>query len=173
MKRGAEPQSTAPAAVPEAPPPPAKRRRARRIAQEALVTAPAASAAPPAAATKQVAKKRPVREARPVSDAVKGKAERIRQQLEGMYKDVPIPLDHSSHFQLLIAVMLSAQARAPTLLDRGHLMLDRTRILLIRDGLQHSRAGDLWREPRPTSKRYADDRQESKRGDAAALCRGP
>ena len=37
------------------------------------------------------------------------KAERIRLQLEGLYPETPIPLDHDSTFSLLIAVLLSAQ----------------------------------------------------------------
>ena len=37
------------------------------------------------------------------------KAERILAQLEDLYPDPPIPLDHSSPFTLLVAVLLSAQ----------------------------------------------------------------
>jgi endonuclease-3 len=37
------------------------------------------------------------------------KADRIREQLEKLYPDPPIPLDHSDPFTLLIAVLLSAQ----------------------------------------------------------------
>ena len=37
------------------------------------------------------------------------KTERIRLQLEALYPETPIPLDHSSNFTLLIAVLLSAQ----------------------------------------------------------------
>lgn len=37
------------------------------------------------------------------------KAQRIGQQLEELYPETPIPLDHSDHYSLLVAVMLSAQ----------------------------------------------------------------
>ena len=37
------------------------------------------------------------------------KAEKIRLQLESLYPETPIPLDHDSPFTLLIAVLLSAQ----------------------------------------------------------------
>jgi len=37
------------------------------------------------------------------------KADRIRAQLEALYLDTPIPLDHTSPFTLLISVLLSAQ----------------------------------------------------------------
>jgi len=37
------------------------------------------------------------------------KAERIRATLEELYPDPPIPLDHADDFQLLVAVVLSAQ----------------------------------------------------------------
>ena len=37
------------------------------------------------------------------------KADRIRVQLEELYPTTPIPLDHESAYQLLVAVMLSAQ----------------------------------------------------------------
>ena len=37
------------------------------------------------------------------------KVARIQAQLEGLYPDTPIPLDHDSVFTLLIAVLLSAQ----------------------------------------------------------------
>ncbi|MEY2980869.1 MAG: hypothetical protein RL562_1096, partial [Planctomycetota bacterium] len=37
------------------------------------------------------------------------KAVRIREILEGLYPDPPIPLDHSDPFTLLVAVLLSAQ----------------------------------------------------------------
>jgi hypothetical protein len=44
-----------------------------------------------------------------VAQAKQEKAERIRKQLNELYPNPPIPLDHQSHFQLLVAVMLSAQ----------------------------------------------------------------
>ncbi len=37
------------------------------------------------------------------------KADRIREQLEGLYPETPIPLDHVDPFTLLVAVMMSAQ----------------------------------------------------------------
>jgi endonuclease-3 len=37
------------------------------------------------------------------------KAERIRLTLDGLFPEVPIPLDHSDPFTLLVAVLLSAQ----------------------------------------------------------------
>ncbi|MGB0333527.1 MAG: endonuclease III domain-containing protein, partial [Planctomycetota bacterium] len=37
------------------------------------------------------------------------KAERILLQLEELYPDPPIPLDHRDPFTLLVAVLLSAQ----------------------------------------------------------------
>jgi endonuclease-3 len=37
------------------------------------------------------------------------KADRIAQQLEGFYPEIPIPLDHSNAFELLVAVLMSAQ----------------------------------------------------------------
>ena len=37
------------------------------------------------------------------------KAERIAQELEAFYPVIPIPLDHSNPFELLVAVLMSAQ----------------------------------------------------------------
>jgi len=39
----------------------------------------------------------------------KEKAERIQSMLEEMYPETPVPLDHDSPFQLLVAVLMSAQ----------------------------------------------------------------
>lgn len=39
----------------------------------------------------------------------KEKAEHIHKMLEDMYPEVPVPLDHETPFQLLIAVLMSAQ----------------------------------------------------------------
>ena len=39
----------------------------------------------------------------------KEKAERIQKMLEEMYPEIPVPLDHETPFQLLIAVLMSAQ----------------------------------------------------------------
>ncbi|KAG2431869.1 hypothetical protein HXX76_009362 [Chlamydomonas incerta] len=41
---------------------------------------------------------------------LRAKAVRIQAQLEQLYPNPPIPLTHASHFQLLVAVMLSAQS---------------------------------------------------------------
>lgn len=41
--------------------------------------------------------------------AVLDKAQQIAQQLNELYPNPPIPLDHCGTFQLLVAVMLSAQ----------------------------------------------------------------
>ena len=37
------------------------------------------------------------------------KAERIVEMLEELYPETPVPLDHSNHFELLVAVLMSAQ----------------------------------------------------------------
>lgn len=54
------------------------------------------------------------------------RADRIREQLETMYGQPPIPLDHSDPFTLLVAVLLSAQTTdkkvnqvTPALFDRA------------------------------------------------------
>ena len=39
----------------------------------------------------------------------KEKAERIQKMLEELYPEIPVPLDHETPFQLLIAVLMSAQ----------------------------------------------------------------
>tara|TARA_B100000902_G_scaffold317595_1_gene309242 strand:+ start:387 stop:1058 length:672 start_codon:yes stop_codon:yes gene_type:complete len=39
----------------------------------------------------------------------KEKAERIASMLEDFYPETPVPLDHENHFQLLVAVLMSAQ----------------------------------------------------------------
>ena len=39
----------------------------------------------------------------------KEKAERIQAMLEELYPEIPVPLDHETPFQLLIAVLMSAQ----------------------------------------------------------------
>ena len=40
----------------------------------------------------------------------KDKADRIAALLEVLYPETPIPLDHDNPFELLIAVLLSAQS---------------------------------------------------------------
>ena len=37
------------------------------------------------------------------------KAERIQKMLESLYPETPVPLDHENSFQLLVAVLMSAQ----------------------------------------------------------------
>ena len=37
------------------------------------------------------------------------KAERIQRMLESLYPETPVPLDHKNSFQLLVAVLMSAQ----------------------------------------------------------------
>ena len=37
------------------------------------------------------------------------KAERIVEMLEELYPETPVPLDHTNHFELLVAVLMSAQ----------------------------------------------------------------
>lgn len=37
------------------------------------------------------------------------KAERIVDMLEELYPETPVPLDHTNHFELLVAVLMSAQ----------------------------------------------------------------
>ena len=39
----------------------------------------------------------------------KEKAERIQKMLEELYPEIPVPLNHETPFQLLIAVLMSAQ----------------------------------------------------------------
>ncbi|KAG2487680.1 hypothetical protein HYH03_013680 [Edaphochlamys debaryana] len=90
-----------------------------------------APAAPPP--TSSTAKKRPPRPL-PASpsfklsslDKLKAKALTIQRQLDSLYPDPPIPLHHGSTFQLLVAVMLSAQSTdakvntvTPALFARG------------------------------------------------------
>ena len=36
------------------------------------------------------------------------KAERIVEMLEELYPETPVPLDHTNHFELLVAVLMSA-----------------------------------------------------------------
>jgi endonuclease-3 len=45
-----------------------------------------------------------------ITPELQAKAARIAATLQQLYPDPPIPLDHGSPFQLLVAVMLSAQA---------------------------------------------------------------
>ena len=54
------------------------------------------------------------------------KAERIQRMLESLYPETPVPLDHENSFQLLVAVLMSAQTPdlkvnevTPALFKRG------------------------------------------------------
>ena len=39
----------------------------------------------------------------------KQRAQLILERLNNLYPETPVPLDHSNHFELLVAVLLSAQ----------------------------------------------------------------
>ncbi|MCB9664046.1 MAG: endonuclease III [Alphaproteobacteria bacterium] len=87
------------------------------------------------------------------------KAERIRAQLDALYPDPPIPLDHHDAFTLLVAVMLSAQttdkkvnevtpalfARAPTPQAMAALGPDAILELIRQIGLAPTKARNLAR----------------------------
>lgn len=62
------------------------------------------------------AKRKRVVEARPMSPALHAKAARIQEVLQDLYPSMPCPLDSSSNFQLLIAVILSSQVRRDALM---------------------------------------------------------
>jgi endonuclease-3 len=51
------------------------------------------------------------------------KAHRIAEQLNKLYPSPPIPLDHSSTFQLLVAVILSAQTTDKKVNEVSHLQV--------------------------------------------------
>jgi endonuclease-3 len=85
------------------------------------------------------------------------KAEKIVDLLEGLYPEVPIPLDHSDPFTLLVAVVLSAQttdkkvnevtpslfARAPGAAEMAQLEVDEVRELIRAIGLAPQKAKAL------------------------------
>jgi endonuclease-3 len=87
------------------------------------------------------------------------KAARIHAQLDALYPDPPIPLDHRDPFTLLVAVMLSAQttdkkvnqvtpalfAEAPTPAALAALGEDRVRELIREIGLAPTKAKNLVR----------------------------
>jgi endonuclease-3 len=87
------------------------------------------------------------------------KAERIRRQLDELYPEVPIPLDHTDPFTLLVAVALSAQttdkkvnqvtpalfAAAPTPAAMVALGEDRVRELIREVGFAPTKARHLVR----------------------------
>jgi endonuclease-3 len=82
------------------------------------------------------------------------KAIRIHEQLEALYPEVPVPLDHRDPFTLLVAVLLSAQSTdkkvnevTPALFDEGPtpaamaaLGVDRIRHLIRQIGLTNQKA---------------------------------
>ena len=81
------------------------------------------------------------------------KAERIHATLDELYPEVPIPLDHSDPFTLLVAVLLSAQTTdarvnlvTPALFKQGPIRLLRVTFLCV--GLFHIyRVIFTWYEP--------------------------
>ncbi|MEM9293007.1 MAG: endonuclease III [Acidobacteriota bacterium] len=89
----------------------------------------------------------------------KEKAERIQRQLEDLYPETPIPLDHSDPFTLLIAVLLSAQTtdkkvnevtpalfrRASTPQEMATLSVEEIHGLIRQIGLANSKAKNIRR----------------------------
>ena len=95
------------------------------------------------------------------------KARRIADQLDGIYPDPPVPLDHRDPFTLLVAVMLSAQttdkkvnevtpalfARASTPAAMAALDPDEVRVIIRQIGLAPTKAKNLV----ALSRRIADE----------------
>ena len=87
------------------------------------------------------------------------KATRIHQQLDALYPEVPVPLDHRDPFTLLVAVLLSAQSTdkkvneiTPALFDAGptpaqmaELGVDRIKHLIRQIGLTNQKAKAIQR----------------------------
>lgn len=87
------------------------------------------------------------------------KAQRIHAQLDALYPEVPVPLDHRDPFTLLVAVLLSAQSTdkkvnevTPALFDAGptpaamaSLGVDRIRELIRQIGLTNQKAKSIQR----------------------------
>lgn len=85
------------------------------------------------------------------------KAARILEQLEALYPQTPVPLDHSDAFTLLVAVMLSAQttdkkvnevtpslfARAPTAAAMAACDVEEIKTLIREIGLAPTKAKNL------------------------------
>ena len=98
------------------------------------------------------------------------KAERIRQQLQALYPQPPIPLEHTDPFTLLVAVMLSAQttdarvnqvtpalfARAPTPAAMRALSVEAILELIKTCGLAPTKAKNLARLAVLLGERHAD-----------------
>ena len=86
------------------------------------------------------------------------KAQKILAQLDRMYPTVPVPLDHSDPYTLLVAVLLSAQctdervnrttpalfARASTPREMVRLSIDQIRELIRPCGLSPQKAKAIW-----------------------------
>ena len=86
------------------------------------------------------------------------KAERIGQQLDDLYPETPIPLDHTDPYTLLVAVALSAQTTdkkvnevtpalfevASTPQQMAALEVDTIRELIRQIGLAPTKAKNLW-----------------------------
>jgi hypothetical protein len=87
---------------------PAHRRSTPLLAMKAAGTPPAAS---PGGARRGNSNSNGSAAPPPPDAALLAKAARIGGQLAALYPDPGIPLEHRSNFQLLVAVMLSAQAR--------------------------------------------------------------
>ena len=89
----------------------------------------------------------------------KQRSEIVRAELEKLYPTVPIPLDHSCHFTLLVAVALSAQTTdkkvtqiSPTLFEVAgdpfkmkELEVDEIKYLIKEIGLANTKAKNLKR----------------------------
>lgn len=96
------------------------------------------------------------------------KADRIRTQLEELYPDPPIPLDHSDPFTLLVAVLLSAQttdkkvnevtpalfAVAPDPVSLAKLEVAEIKHLIRQIGLSGSKSNNLYKLARQLLERH-------------------
>jgi len=99
------------------------------------------------------------------------KAERIRGVLDALFPEVPIPLDHSDPFTLLVAVVLSAQttdarvnlvtpalfARAPTPQAMSQLRVEEIHELIRTCGLAPAKAKNLAALSRLLIERHGGD----------------
>lgn len=87
------------------------------------------------------------------------KAEKILEMLEGYYPETPVPLDHETPFQLLIAVLMSAQTtdlkvnqvtpelfrRGPGPLEMSKLSVEEIREIIREVGLAPTKAKNIKR----------------------------
>ena len=92
------------------------------VKKRTQVIASASPAETPATPRKKVKKGGGAFTSMLITPALKAKASKIAGQLQQLYPKPAIPLDHSSHFQLLVAVILSAQVSP----SRSLLLLDGT-----------------------------------------------